>query len=51
MGSTTYEQTVNDTTSEVKFSNMNLALGLGLNYKVSENCPASDGNGLFLDLS
>ena len=37
MSSATYEHTVNDTTSEVKFSNMNLALGVGLNYKISEN--------------
>jgi len=37
LGSITYEQTVNDVTSKVKYSNMNLALGAGLNYKVSEN--------------
>jgi len=37
LASVTYEQTVNNVTSKVKFSNMNLALGAGLNYYISEN--------------
>ncbi len=37
LASTTYEQTVNNVTSKVKFSNMNLALGAGVNYNINEN--------------